>query len=220
MALSAQRSLECQELVVALVLEPHGELIDGLAECMASDFEPRLEPAMRLGELREAAMKHYNWALDIDFSMKESRRQFWYVSEEKLEPRLGDRFSEDGADLELPHDIALRTRQMLADLDPFDPSLTVAEFLLRHPAHRYIVTRIQTTNRFVYGEIRDNLIGENCLPIDMLRCKLSFFGASKFDPKSSRWTRITLYQGAPLAGDLCDPSRDNDDWWLPVLEQG
>jgi hypothetical protein len=31
---------------------------------------------------------------------------------------------------------------------------------------------------------------------------LSFFGASKFDPKSDRWTRITLYQGAPTAADL------------------
>ena len=50
------------------------------------------------------------------------------------------------------------------------------------------------------------------LPIDMLRCKLAFFGASKFDPKSDRWTRITLCQGAPLFDEL-----DNaDDWWLPV----
>ena len=64
------------------------------------------------------------------------------------------------------------------------------------------------------AEIRDNLIGEECLAIDMLRCKLSFFGASKFDPKSDRWTRITLYQGAPLFDDIT--SADADDWWLPV----
>ena len=53
-----------------------------------------------------------------------------------------------------------------------------------------------------YAEIHDNVIGEGCLPIDMLRCKLAIFGASKFDPKSDRWTRITLFQGAPLLGEL------------------
>ena len=70
--------------------------------------------------------------------------------------------------------------------------------------------------RFPYSEIQDNLISERCLPIDMLRCKLSFFGASKFDPKSDRWTRITLYQGAPLFHEL--GTDQADDWWLPALE--
>jgi hypothetical protein len=69
--------------------------------------------------------------------------------------------------------------------------------------------------RYPYGEIQDNLIGEQCLPIDMLRCKLSFFGASKFDPKSDRWTRITLCQGAPLIDELGEGA---DDWWLPVFD--
>ena len=53
------------------------------------------------------------------------------------------------------------------------------------------------------------------MPIDMLRCKLSFFGASKFDPKSDRWTRIALFQGAPLIGEIS--SNGADDWWLPVI---
>ena len=89
---------------------------------------------------------------------------------------------------------------------------------MRKPAHRYIVRRVQTVAHCPYAEIRDNLVGENCLPIDMLRCKLSFFGASKFDPKSDRWTRITMYQGAPLGDELNTPGFDADDWWLPVLE--
>ena len=48
----------------------------------------------------------------------------------------------------------------------------------------------------------------------MLRAKLSLFGATKFDPKSDLWTRITLAQGAPLAEDLANP--DAQDWWCPV----
>ena len=39
-------------------------------------------------------------------------------------------------------------------------------------------------------------------PIDLLRCKLAMFGAQKFDPRSDRWLRITLFQGAPFPGEL------------------
>jgi len=78
----------------------------------------------------------------------------------------------------------------------------VAELLMGRPDLRHIVRRVQTTAIYPYAEIRDNLVGDACRPIDLLRCKLSFFGASKFDPKSDRWTRITLYQGAPTAADL------------------
>ena len=40
------------------------------------------------------------------------------------------------------------------------------------------------------------------MPIDMLRLKLSFFGAVKFDPRSDKWLRINMYQGAPLSHEL------------------
>ena len=93
---------------------------------------------------------------------------------------------------------------------------SVASFVLRYPQHRHVVRRIQTAASHPYSEIRDNLLADTSLPIDMLRCKLSFFGASKFDPKSDLWTRITMYQGAPLLDELDQPAAD--DWWLPILE--
>jgi len=40
------------------------------------------------------------------------------------------------------------------------------------------------------------------LPIDILRCKLAFFGASRFDPRSDRWVRISLFQGLPYPDEL------------------
>jgi len=86
---------------------------------------------------------------------------------------------------------------------------------MRYPHHRYIVKRIQTNVWAPYSEIQSNLIDENSLPIDMLRFKLSFFGASKFDPKSDKWTRVNLFQGAPLANEIS--SKYSDDWWLPSL---
>ena len=78
-----------------------------------------------------------------------------------------------------------------------------------------VCSRAQTIHKNPYGEIRDNLTGAGCLPIDLLRCKLSFFGAAKFDPKSDRWTRITLFQGAPFPDELGHPGAD--DWAFPAL---
>lgn len=51
-------------------------------------------------------------------------------------------------------------------------------------------------------DLSDNLIAEDMLPIDLLRCKLAFFGASRFDPRSDRWVRINLFQGAPFPDEL------------------
>lgn len=217
LAQSQAYSTECQELIVSLVLEPHGDLIDDLVHSMASAVEPRLVPAMRVAELGRHIQEAFRFALDIDFSESSQTAQFWYVSEEKLEPRLGLRDQEDGADLEMPLDIARQVQAVARDLATADPSETVAAFLLRHPQHRYAVTRVQTVAEHPYSEIRDNLIAATCLPIDMLRLKLSFFGASKFDPRSDRWTRITLYQGAPLFDELSPEVAD--DWWMPTLDK-
>ena len=208
-------SQECQELIVALIMEPHGQLIDDLADDMSSNSTLLLEPAKTVGELCELIEQNYQWALDVDFENAEAQHYFWYVSEEKLEPRLGVRLEEPGADLELPLDLARRVQALAGDLESTPDAQTIAEFLIQHPCHRYITRRVQATKFHLYSEIRDNLIGADCMPIDMLRCKLSFFGASKFDPKSDRWTRIALFQGAPLIGEIS--SNRADDWWLPVI---
>jgi hypothetical protein len=89
-------SLEAQELTVSLLIELYPELVDALADTMASRAETIFEPAMRVGELRAILHRQYLWALGIDLDEPDQRRLFWYVSEEKLEPRLGDRFAEPG----------------------------------------------------------------------------------------------------------------------------
>ncbi|MEX0337966.1 MAG: hypothetical protein AB3N11_02890 [Arenibacterium sp.] len=204
-------SLSCQELTLALALEPFGALIDGLTECQATPFHPRIAPEMPLDALRQHIAQDWEWALDIDFTAPDQSAQFWYVSEEKQEPRLGRRYDEPGAELESPLDIARQVQALSKSLDGFAGD--VPGFLRAHPEHRAALRRVQTLGRHPYSEIRDNLIAETCRPIDMLRCKLAFFGAAKFDPKSDRWTRITLAQGAPLFDEL----ERADDWWLPAF---
>ena len=90
---------------------------------------------------------------------------------------------------------------------PFEPDdAPVADFLLSHPAHRHSVRRIQ--NAAPYSEIRDNTIAKDFVAIDMLRAKLSFFGATRFDPRSDRWVRICMFAGAPYPTDLCSATAD------------
>ena len=87
--------------------------------------------------------------------------------------------------------------------------------MIVYPKIRNIIRRVIINNFSPYSEIQDNLIGSKTKPIDILRCKLSFFGASKYDPKSNLWTRITLFQGAPLPHQL--KKQDESDLLFPCL---
>ncbi|MEM9030046.1 MAG: hypothetical protein AAGC70_16910 [Pseudomonadota bacterium] len=211
-------SLECQELLVALILEPHGHLIDDIARHWSGAQTPQTAPGMTLRELDRHIANQFAWALAIDFGSPKASHYFWYVSEDKQEPRLGDRRNEAGADQEMPLDVARQIQALAQALTTSDPDETTATFLIRRPDLRYVVRRVQTAVRHPYSEIQDNLISADCRPIDLLRCKLAQFGASKFDPKSDRWTRITLFQGAPTFDTI--HGSDADDWCFPILDQG
>ena len=215
-AATGDLSEETQELVAALVLEPHGDLVDDLADEMAADHDGWLEPEMTVASLRRILETQYDWALGVNFAEPAQTARFWYVSQEKLEPRLGERAREPGADRELPLDIARQVQALCRALVRRRAEESVARLLLDRPELRAIVRRVQTVARHPYGEVRANLLSADCVPVDLLRAKLAFFGASKFDPKSDRWTRITMFQGAPLA----DPGPGADDWAFPVAGGG
>ncbi|MDA0702867.1 MAG: hypothetical protein O3A96_06465 [Proteobacteria bacterium] len=207
-------SLEGQEMTLALILEPHGPLIDDLADGMFAVEDGRLDPAMPVGRLRALIEERYDWALAIDFGKPEAQGRFWYYSEEKLEPRLGDRHRDAGGELEMPLAAGRDAAALHAALAGYDAAAPVADLLRARPDLRHAVRRVQAVADHAYAEIRDNLVDGAVRPIDLLRFKLAFFGAAKFDPKSDLWTRITMFQGAPLPEDLAAPGAD--DWAFPV----
>ena len=198
-------SLEGQEQLVSLMLEPYGELVDDLADRMDADEASgfRIDGAMPLERLKDRIEDVYGWALKIDWTLPENRARVWYVSQEKLEPRLGERFEEPIEPYEQPLAPGRDAAAMHADLMAWDGDPTTAAFLLRHPEHRHVARRAQITSRCPYAEIRDNTISSELLPIDLLRCKLAFFGATHFDPRSDRWVRINMFRGAPFPHELC-----------------
>lgn len=95
------------------------------------------------------------------------------------------------------------------------PERSIAEFALVHPQHRSVLRRIQTMSTTFYGDIQANLVDAEVQPMHLLRCKLSFFGVSKFDPRSRLWVRNTMFQGAPLTSDI--GAEFKDDWYFPIM---
>ncbi len=206
---------DAQECLASLMLEPYGALVDHLADQMSDRNRNafRIDGAMRIADLRVILQRAYGWALDIDWSAKEQCARAWYVSEEKLEPRLGERFEEPIAPYEQPLAPGRDAAALYAALKDADGDAPLAAFLLANPQHRHIVRRAQIVDRAPYAEIRDNTIGSDLMPIDMLRCKLSFFGATHFDPRSDRWVRICMFGNAPYPEEL--QTRYADDWSYP-----
>jgi hypothetical protein len=200
-------SLEGQEQLVSLLLEPYGELVDDLTQCMDADEHLSffIDGSVPVASLRETIETRCGWAIDVTYEKPENSARFWYTSAEKLEPRVGERFAEPGAEYELPLAIGRDLKAMYADLQSWQGGTTTAEFLLAHPEHRHVARRVQNLASHPYAEIQDNLISADMLPIDILRCKLSFFGATRFDPRSDRWVRICMYQGAPFPHELLAP---------------
>jgi len=135
-----------------------------------------------------------------------------------MEPRLGRRFEEPGADSEMLLGIGWYVRAAYDALDDFieqnGHDAITARFVFECPEHRYIVRRMQTMAGTRYGEIRVNTIDLDVLPIHLLRCKLSFFGVGKFDPRSRMWVRNTMFQGAPLVSDIRPDMPDI--WCFPI----
>ncbi|MFG0465351.1 hypothetical protein ACF8LF_11965 [Pseudomonas putida] len=212
-----QLSLQAQELLNCILLELYPELVDNLEDNFALVESLELQPQMPAAGLRMLIEQHYAWALAIDFEAEGATETFWYRSEEKQEPRLGNCSLESGRDKQMPLGIGYLAQQCHHQLCAFlaeHPEQCTASFLLRHPEQRGIVRRMQSMAKTHYGEIQANLLDRDVLPMHLLRCKLAFFGVSKFDPRSRLWVRNTMFQGAPLLEDIGQPFED--DWFLPL----
>jgi len=203
---------ECIEYIVSMMMEPYDNIINPLLKNMSADEDKYFNiPIDRtVEELRNIIEKNYSEILKIDFSKNENNQNFWFISKNKEEPRLADRYNDNGAELEQPLAIARDIKKLYEILFVSKNSLTIGKFLMDHNDLRHVVRRAFITEKFPYAEIQDNTIGSNLMPIDMLRLKLSFFGAIKFDPRSDKWLRICMFQGAPLPNEL----KSFDSHWV------
>ena len=204
---------ECIEYVVSIMMEPFDHITKPLIHEMSSEEEKHFNiPAHRsVKELRNIIKKRYPNIIKINFQKKENYKKFWFISKNKEEPRLADnRFEEIGSELEQPLAIARDIKKLYEKLNLSKDDLTIDKFLIKNSELRHVIRRAFVIEKFPYSEIQDNTISEKTIPIDMLRLKLSFFGALKFDPKSDKWLRICMFQGAPLPHEL----KNLDEQWV------
>jgi hypothetical protein len=200
------------EYIVSMLMEPYDYIVNPLIENMSSEEDLYFDiPGERLvSDLTNIIKNNYSNILDIDFNSPNEIANFWFISKNKEEPRVANRHEEEGSELEQPLAIARDVSKLFKRLNNFQPSKTIAEFLMINNDLRHAVRRCFIIEKFPYSEIQDNTIGSELVPIDMLRLKLSFFGAQKFDPRSDKWLRINMYQGAPLINEL----KNTDDTWI------
>jgi len=195
---------ECIEYIVSMMMEPYDKIVNPFINKMSSEEDDHFNiPVNRtIEDLRNILEKNYSEILKIDFKKKENNQNFWFISKNKEEPRIADRYQEDGSELEQPLAIARDIKKLYEIVFVKKNSLKIGVFLTENNHLRHVVRRAFISENFPYAEIQDNTIGSNLMPIDMLRLKLSFFGAIKFDPRSDKWLRICMFQGAPLPNEL------------------
>ena len=203
---------ECSEYLISMMMEPYDNIIEPLVKNMSSDEEKyfNIPSNRKLIELKKIIETKYKSILNINFNDKKSNTFFWFISKNKEEPRIANRFEEYGSNLEQPLAIARDIKKVYEKISNENLSKTVADFLVDNDELRHVIRRIFISEKFQYSEIQDNTISESLIPIDMLRLKLSFFGAQKFDPRSDKWLRICMYQGAPLVNEI----KNSDDTWI------
>ena len=143
---------------------------------MSSDEEKYFNiPTNRtVQELLDIIEARYPNILEINFDQKENNQNFWFISKNKEEPRLADRFEEHGSELEQPLAIARDIKKLYEKLLSEKNNSTIAKFLSLNSELRHVVRRAFIIEKFPYSEIQDNTISKSIVPIDMLRLKLSF----------------------------------------------
>ena len=207
----ANTQSECCEFIISLMMEVYPDIVEPLSFEMSINEDEYfdIDTSRTIKEVCQLIEDQYTWLLDINFDDKENILNFWYYSKNKQEPRMSDRFTEEGSDLELPLAIARDVSALYDDLKSCNLEKDLGYYLLKNQEYRHILRRVLICEKLPYSEIQDNTISKTLIPIDMLRLKLSFFGATRFDPRSDRWVRITMYQGAPLMREI---SKSDDTW--------
>ena len=122
---------ECIEYIVSIMMEPYSNITEPLVSNMSSDEDKYFDiPTNRtVQESLNIIDARYPNILEINFDQKENNQNFWFISKNKEEPRLADRFEEHGSELEQPLAIARDIKKLYEKLLVSKNSLSIAQFL-------------------------------------------------------------------------------------------
>jgi len=202
------------ETLNSLLIELVPDLADELAQTLVLDEELVGRPEMTVSRLREIVRTEYRWAFDLDLVSDSSRRYIWYKSVNAEEPRRGPR-EEIPEALSLGLDLPRLVVALDADLAQSDARSSVASFLLAHPLHRLIATRVQALAGLAYHSPHADIMSEDFIPAHITRMLNSaVHGIDKTRDAMGRVIRGVLMQGAPLPADLANGTAEQH-WFYP-----
>ncbi|MGY4544138.1 hypothetical protein ACVWY0_004081 [Arthrobacter sp. UYNi723] len=208
---AALRGPGCRGMVATVLTELSEDLDDTVESLLRCDESRRVTAGATCAQVAKRIDDEYSWIGEFDFSDPAAQQHFWFSSEDNEEPRRARLGADKGENVQHPVDIARAVAKLRTDLAGTDEQTSVGEFLLTHPGHRATVARVQNVGKLTYGEVRDNLLGAEFLPLNVQRLQLAVYGMENYTPQSTDWLRVTLMAGAPRIADLSSGTAD-DSW--------
>jgi hypothetical protein len=204
---------EVLETLHSLLIELVPEIADRLSRNLIIDEELVGTPQMPVGRLRELLRSEYPWAFNIDLSGSQ-RRYVWYKSATAEEPRRGPQDTL-GDVINLGLDLPRLIINLDSELAAQPEDLSTARFLLAHPRHRAIVTRVQALAGTPYHSPHADIMSEDFIPAHITRLlNVGLHGIDKTRDYLNRNLRGVLFHGAPLPEDLASGNASHH-WFYP-----
>ncbi len=206
---------EAMETLHSLLIELVPEDADALVDGLVIDEELTGRPEMPVGRLRDILRNDYAWAFRLDLDIAADKRYVWYKSVTAEEPRRGPA-AEVGEDVvNLGLDLPRLVVALDHDLAAVDPSLSTARFLLAHPQHRAIVTRVQALAGTSLHSPHADIMSGAFTPAHITRLlNVGIHGIDKTRDFLDRNLRGVLFHGAPIPEDIANGTAD-DQWFYP-----
>jgi hypothetical protein len=204
---------EVLETLHSLLIELVPQIADRLSRSLILDEELVGTPEMPVSRLRELLHSDYSWAFDIDLDTAQ-RRYVWYKSATAEEPRRGPQDAL-GDVVNLGLDLPRLIIQLDNELAMQPADLSTARFLLAHPQHRAIVTRVQALAGTPYHSPHADIMSEDFIPAQITRLlNVGLHGIDKTRDYLNRNLRGVLFHGAPLPEDLASGNA-TQHWFYP-----
>jgi hypothetical protein len=213
----AERHLhpEAAEILSAIVIEIHPDIVDAAADDFYADERFEVQPEMTVAQLRDIVQEQYAWALAPHYRDVPAQH-FWYRSSKApRDVRRGLRGRDQALEAETSMDTVLQTQRLWAFLERARHDARVADIVCVRPDLRHIVARIQSLAGLQYAELREHWLASGFSPFAPVRFALSFYGLEKFEAAVPKSVRGTFMQGAPIAEDVADGI--DGDWPFPLM---
>lgn len=207
---------EAMETLHSLLIELVPEEADALVEGLVIDEELTGRPEMPVSRLRDILRNDYAWVFNLDLDIAAEERYVWYKSVTAEEPRRGPAVEVGDDVVNLGLDLPRLVVELDRDLAAASPSLSTARFLLAHPQHRAIATRVQALAGTSLHSPHADIMSGAFTPAHITRLlNVGIHGIDKTRDFLDRNLRGVMFHGAPIPEDIAAGTADHL-WFYPA----